>query len=323
VGGYDPVVDDLNVFSTLLESTNRILDDATPRLDALGQGLYAHHTDLGSALSELTGDVDTLEKETQEWEAKAVAETKELDGAVHKALEQRLPAIDTDSEASQGRTHTVLTTHGATLQSRLDELDARGFDALDTVLEQEKSEFERWNGEAGGALADFTSALDTEGEEAKHDIQAAVAGLDAAKDAATDEHTAASSTLERQLYDFDVEVMREIDTRCGQLSTWLPTWLSGTWAASVTSLATAYRSLSEQLGKDESAAIEQENRYVTSLVEMAETYLAQADTQFEHTASAADEDEREMGEVAALRPQIEHADEEVAEIRALMGALGT
>jgi hypothetical protein len=322
VGGYDPGVDNLNVFNTVLESTNRILEDAAPKLDALGTGLSDTETELRGELVALTTELETLDKEVESWEAAAVAAVKEVNDDAHKVVEVRLPALDTDMAAARQRVDGALATHGTTWQPRLDELEARGFDALDTVLTSEEQDFERWAGEAEAALGALHVSLNAEGAEVKRDTDEAVAALDAAKDAAVDAHTAARTALEAQLHDFDDSLPKEVDKRCHDTSATVPVWIESEWGGTITTLVTAYHNVLQALGKDESALIEQESGRVTGIVDTTETSLSEAEAEFERCAVSAEWSEREMKEVSELRPQIEKADEEVTEIRALMEAVG-
>jgi hypothetical protein len=319
---YDPGIDNLNVFCTILESTNRILEDATPKLDAVGQELSEAETELRGSLVALTTDLETLEKEAQAWEGHATAAVKELQAEAQRAVDNRLPALEAHVDEAKARVHGSVQAHGSSLQSWLDEVEARGFDALDAAIRQEDEEFQRWTGEADQALGELTGGLHAETDELKRDVEGAAEVMSAAKDAAIDARAAAAGALGRQLDDFEHGLGHEAETRCQAPGDQIPAWI-GPWAGSVQSVAAGYHTLLASLGTDEKAAIAHEGEQATDLVEQAEGLLSAADTDFEHAVADAEACLHETAATAAVRPKIEHAEEQLTEIQAVIAAVGS
>ena len=101
MGGYDPGVDKLQVFCSVLEAANHLLETATPDLEARGKALIEAEPDLREELTGLGTEVHGLESDLEASAKHAQDEAAQLGSAGHQALEGgrvrwlgRLPADD-------------------------------------------------------------------------------------------------------------------------------------------------------------------------------------------------------------------------------------
>lgn len=320
MAAYDPGVDNLQAFSSLLEATNHVFEAAIPDLGEWGKDLIEAEPDLRAALTSLKTDTASLQKEVETLEVQVTGAAAELSSATHRAIETRMPAIESEVRESRSRSHETLTQRAAALPSELDELQTRGFEPFQAVVTQEQADFERWANEADTALRSLWEGLEAAAEETTRDTEQATADLTAAAEAAGSEHAALDEVQRVELYRLGTNLPDEIEKRSAEASASASQRIEE-WANTMKTEVTALHNDVEDLGKGAGGAIQEENRGVTEVLDAAGLALGQAGTEFEQSGADAESLESEAASIADLRPNIETADGEVAEIRALMEAL--
>ena len=115
---------------------------------------------------------------------------------------------------------------------------------------------------------------------------------------------------------------QEVEKRCNDALTSSIPWIAGDGVDQVLVSARVAHGLMESLGKEQSQPIQQESNQLTDVVGTMETALADADLELERTAANAEWSEDELGKVVELRKEIETANDELVEIRAVMEAMG-
>jgi hypothetical protein len=320
MGGFDPGLDKLQALCNTLEGTNQVLDQAAHDLDARGKGLDQAEDELRDALDHLRTEADGLEKEVAGLDTQAVQSAGELGAAARQALDTWMPELETKVTEARAHAHEALTHHASSLQSEFDELESRGFDALDTVLTTEESEFQRWTGEAEAALKAQVEELQTADTDAKGDIQRAFSALTTADLVIASERGTAENTITAQMEAFDKDEPQEIEKRAETVRTSAVESIEEA-RKSVEAVAAAAHTVAEGTGTEGGDAIEKENGQLTEAVDQAGTACAEALTEFEQAGADAGSLKAEATFVAELRPGIEKADGEVTEIRELMEAV--
>jgi hypothetical protein len=319
-GGYAPSLDNLQALCAALEAANTFLETAIPDADERGKALREAEEDLREALDGVQAEADELQKEVEASESQAIASAGELGTAAQEALDTSLAGLDEKVAQSADETHQELTQRATALEAQVEELQGRGFDALESVLAQEQAEFEQWTTDADTAM----QALVVDFEEALQEVQSVdtqtVSALNDADQVIRQAWQEAQHTLQEEMDRFDKEEPEELERRGDEVATAAATFIQE-WRSGLDADASAAQDTAEGHGTAGGQGLEEETRELTAAVGAAASELEQTEAEFERAAAGAETDQPRVVSVADLRSEIAKAEEELREIREAMETL--
>jgi hypothetical protein len=314
----DDGVDKLQAYCDLLETTNPALATGTADLGRLAQDLSDSEGRLSTELAALDGEVDGLQKEAETSEAAAVKACQELASACEQEVKTELPEMEQQMAADKDEWVKDLDQKAAALETGFVELESQAFTPLDTVLDSERRDFDRWMNEADTALVALAKALEQAAQEVE---QGGTSAAEPWADAPCFDH-AFWQPAKTQAEKVGTEVVQAFRAAKHQEETEAKKTYDDV-TEYVQGQAIDVRASLEKHAGTAAAAIQTETQEVTQAVDTAVAELDETKTAFDTAAMHGEDAEPRAASLMELGPRIEAADVKLEEIRAAMEAMGS
>jgi hypothetical protein len=310
----------LEDFNELIRTTNPAVEAGASELGRLGDSLRESGSQLSLHLDHLAADLDGLQQETQAAEAAAVKSCQELGQA---AVDAKAPLDDLDKDAAAARDHwtQALQEQASALDTAVKEAAAAGWEPLDQCLADAIGDFEKWTKGADSALGDLVQHLDEahtgvaqERDRVTGAAHYVIGGEPFYPPLWQEPEAAARSVLDEAIPRLRNEQAAPISKESLALNEELVTGLEQSSAQVQARLDT--------IGKDAATEVGAQEAEVTTALESAGEALQRAQSEFERGAIQAEETETEAQALAELAGQVDKAQVQVRQIKAVMEAMG-
>jgi hypothetical protein len=315
----DQSVENLQAFSDLLEATNPPLEAGVADLARLGQALGDTEGRLASGLRALDTELDGVQKEAETSEASAVKACGELGSTAQEEIDTGLPDVERQATEAKEEWPKELDEKARAVDSAFQELESEGWSPLDTGLESERRDFERWAQEGPAAIGRIEQAVITLTTEVERDVAACVSALGDAAGESVFDH-AFWEPAHAQANKVDTEVVPSFGThRLDVIKE-----MSGGYGDLVSLMegeARRARDASVDQAEEAAVVVGNETEQATQGVDAAAVALEAAKVEFDASAIGADAAEPKSASMVQLESGIEAADAKLAEMKSVMEAL--
>lgn len=315
----DASVENLQAFSDLLEATNPPLEAGVADLGRLAQALGATEGRISSGLHALGTELDGVQKEAEASEESAVKACGALGQAAQEEVETELPDVEREAETATKEWPQELDEKAKSLDAAFQELESDGWSPLDTGLESERGDFERWAQESTTAIDRIEKAVTTLTSETEREVSEVVSALTDATSEPFFDH-AFWEPAHAQANRVDTEVVQSFSSHRLDVLKELSSGYTDLTSSLESQVMQAQDEAAEEAEKA-AAAIRNETDEESRLVDAALVTLEAGKVEFDRIAIEGEAAEPKGVELVKLESQIEAADARLAEIKSVMEAL--
>jgi len=315
----DPRIEWLRLFNGVMETVQPALHALATELDGISHQLNSVEIDLRAGLQDIESQADAVARQASESATEAVHAAEELSAHLHQEIDAALPALEQQVTQAKEQLGHALQEEASALDAALTSLQHDAFEPLDTLLKQRQDDFTAWADQNDEGLAPYVGELLTAANEWGASGQKVGEELANATTAVDNDRSDFGAT-KWAILNVDSKIADEFKKALEEVQTALHTFHEShtqTWTGGPAAEEQQLTDYSTTAAK----AIEEAAGHSLALIDTVSQGLERLQVEVERSAAGAESEQARVTAVAALKPQIAEADQNIVTINGVLHAM--